>query len=115
MKCRPFFKSLLSVLFLCVAVTAQSAPDKQPNIIVILVDDLRWDELGSTGHPFAMTPNIDRIAHEGAMFRNNFCTTPLCSPSRANLLTGLHTHNHGILDNTNRSEQSHKLMTFPRI
>lgn len=84
----------------------------RPNFVFILVDDLRWDELGCTGHPFSNTPNIDRIANEGARFRNAFCTTPLCSPSRANLLTGLYTYRHGILDNTNRSEQSHKLQTF---
>ena len=88
--------------------------DSHPNIVVVLVDDLRWDELGCTGHPFAQTPNIDRIAAEGCRFRNAFCTTPLCSPVRACLLTGLHTHHHGILDNINRSEQSHKLKTFPQ-
>lgn len=115
MTCRNFLRIFFSVLVFSVTTVGYSAPAAQPNFIVILVDDLRWDELACTGHPFALTPNIDRIAHEGALFRNNFCTTPLCSPSRANLLTGLHTHNHGILDNTNRSEQSHKLMTFPRI
>jgi len=89
--------------------------EERPNVIVILVDDLRWDELGCSGHPFSRTPNIDRIANEGARFRNAFCTTPLCSPSRANLLTGLLTHHHGIFDNTNRSEQSHQLETFPKM
>lgn len=89
-------------------------PARRPNIIVVLVDDLRWDELGCTGHPFVRTPNIDRIAYEGARFRNAFCTTPLCSPVRASLLTGLYAHHHGILDNTDRSKQSHELMTFPR-
>lgn len=73
---------------------------QRPNIVVVLVDDLRWDELGCSGHPFVRTPHIDRIAREGAQFRNAFCTTPLCSPVRACLLTGLHTHHHGILDNT---------------
>lgn len=87
----------------------------RPNIVVVLVDDLRWDELGCTGHPFARTPHIDRIAHEGVRFRNAFCTTPLCSPVRACLLTGQYTHHHGILDNTNRSEASHRLRTFPRL
>lgn len=94
---------------------AELYPPQRPNIIVVLVDDLRWDELGCTGHPFARTPNIDRIAYEGARFRNAFCTTPLCSPVRASLLTGLYTHHHGILDNTDRSKQSHQLMTFPRL
>ena len=86
----------------------------KPNIVVVLVDDLRWDEISCAGHPFVRTPHIDRIAREGARFRNAFCTTPLCSPVRACLLTGLHTHHHGILDNTNRSQASHQLKTFPQ-
>ncbi len=87
---------------------------RPPNIVVVLVDDLRWDEIGCAGHPFVQTPNIDRIAAEGVRFRNAFCTTPLCSPVRACLLTGMHTHHHGIVDNTDRSEQSHRLKTFPQ-
>lgn len=86
----------------------------RPNLVVVLVDDLRWDELGCMGHPFVRTPHIDRIAREGARFRNAFCSTPLCSPVRACLLTGLYTHNHGIFDNINRSQQSHTLKTFPQ-
>ena len=85
----------------------------RPDVVFILVDDLRWDELGCTGHPFAQTPNIDRIAHQGIRFRNAFTSAPLCSPSRACLLTGQHVSHHGILDNTNRSEHSHQLQTFP--
>ena len=85
-----------------------------PNIVVVLVDDLRWDDLGCTGHPFVQTPNIDRIAREGASFKNAFATTPICSPSRGSLLTGLHTNKHGIIDNTERGEQSHRLKTFPQ-
>ena len=107
------------VIFFCIILyggfASQSRGADQPNFVFVLVDDLRWDELACTGHPFSQTPNIDRIAHEGTRFRNAFCTTPLCSPSRANLLTGLETHNHGILDNINRSEQSHQLVTFPRV
>ena len=87
---------------------------RRPNMIVILVDDLRWDDIGCAGHPFVHTPNIDRIAYEGVRFRSAFCTTPLCSPVRASLLTGLYTRNHAILDNTNRSKASHRLKTFPQ-
>jgi len=96
-------------------IRASESPTRQPNFVVVVVDDLRWDELGCSGHPFARTPHIDRVAYEGARFRNAFCTTPLCSPARACLLTGRYTHRHGILDNTNRSEQSHRLRTFPRL
>ncbi|MEO7653107.1 MAG: sulfatase [Bryobacteraceae bacterium] len=90
---------------------AQSAA--RPNMVFILMDDLRWDEIGAEGHPFVKTPNIDRIAREGARFRNAFVTSPLCSPSRACFLTGQYAHAHGIKDNTDRSALSHKLPTFP--
>jgi N-acetylglucosamine-6-sulfatase len=87
----------------------------RPNIVFILIDDLRWDELGIAGHPFIKTPNIDRIAKEGALFRNAFMTTPLCSPSRASFLTGQYAHKHGITDNIDRSAASHRLVTFPGL
>ena len=89
--------------------------DNRPNIVFVLVDDLRWDEIGVAGHPYASTPNIDRIAHEGAYFSRAFTTTPLCSPARATFLTGLYPHTNGITDNLARNEQSHKLETFPKM
>ena len=55
----------------------------RPNVIVIVVDDLRWDEFAAAGHPYVETPNIDRLANEGAMFTNAFHAVPLCSPNRA--------------------------------
>lgn len=90
------------------------AAERPPNIVFILVDDLRWDELRCTGHPFALSPHADRLAREGANFRNAFATTPLCSPSRASFLTGQYPHRHGIIDNTDRSKASHDLVTWPR-
>lgn len=105
---------LAFVLVLAMPVLCCAKSASRPNVIVVLVDDLRWDEIGCAGHPFVRTPHIDRIAREGARFRNAFCTTPLCSPVRACLLTGLYTHHHGILDNTNRSDASHRLPAFPR-
>jgi len=89
-------------------------PPHRPNFLVILVDDLRWDELGFMGHPYVKTPHIDRIAREGLRCRNAFVVAPLCSPSRASFLTGLYPHSHGITDNTNRSPQSYLLKTFPQ-
>lgn len=104
----------LLVMLAVPTIVEAAEPRPRPNMVVVLVDDLRWDELGCAGHPFVQTPHIDRIAYEGARFRNAFCTTPLCSPARANLLTGLHTHHHGIRDNTDHSQQSHRLATFPQ-
>jgi N-acetylglucosamine-6-sulfatase len=104
--------------FLCLVVTAaelRGADEPRPNIVFILMDDLRFDELRCTGHLFVKTPYIDRIAREGAVFRNAFATTPLCSPSRGCFLTGMYAHAHGITDNTERSPQSHALVTWPRL
>lgn len=105
--------ALMSLPLLC---TAQADRRQlRPNIVFILIDDLRWDELGISGHPFIKTPNIDRIGREGARFRNAFMTTPLCSPSRASFMTGQYAHTHGITDNVDRSAASHQLVTFPRL
>lgn len=109
---------LLVVVSGCIGAARQSdGPSPvgaRPNIVVVLVDDMRWDDFGAGGHAFVETPNIDRIAREGALFESAFTVTPLCSPSRASFLTGLYPHAHGIIDNTSRGPQSHELDTFPR-
>ena len=105
---------IVSLLFTASLLFGCSSGDRRPNIIVILVDDMRWDEFGAAGHAYIKTPNIDLLAKEGVMFTNAFATTPLCSPSRACFLTGQYSHTNGIIDNTARDEQSHRLMTFPR-
>ena len=105
---------LLSAFAGLLLASATSAAEPRPNILLVIVDDLRFDDFGAAGHPFARTPHIDRIAREGAQFKNFFAVTPLCSPSRANILTGLQTRHHGILDNTDRSPRSHELPTFAR-
>lgn len=68
---------------------ANASAQDRPNILLVVVDDLRFDDFGAAGHPFSRTPNIDRLAREGAQFQNMFAVTPLCSPGRANILTGL--------------------------
>lgn len=90
----------------------QQAARHLPNVVVILVDDLRWDDIGIAGHPFSETPAIDQLAREGTRFTNAFATTPLCSPSRAAILTGQYAHTNGIIDNTARDSASHRLPTF---
>ena len=88
---------------------SSAAESLKPNLVFILVDDLRWDALGCTGHPFVKTPNIDRIATEGARFRNAFVTTPLCLPSRASFLTGQYARTHGIKGNADHKARSYSL------
>jgi N-acetylglucosamine-6-sulfatase len=90
------------------------AGERRPNVVVVVIDDLRWDEFAAAGHPFVATPNIDRLAAEGAWFTNAFHAVPLCSPNRASLLTGQFPSRHGIIDNVARDVASHRLETFPR-
>lgn len=71
---------------------------KKPNIIFILTDDQGYWSLGCNGNREIRTPNIDRLAAEGINLRNFFCTSPVCSPARASLLTGRIPSQHGILD-----------------
>lgn len=84
-----------------------------PNVVVVLVDDLRFDEYGAAGHPFLETPSIDRLAREGVTFTRAYHVTPLCSPNRASLLTGQYASRHGVRDNVARDLTSHRLRTFP--
>lgn len=73
---------------------------EKPNIIFILVDDLRWDAMGFTGqYPFLKTPNIDRLRAEGVHFQNAFCTQSLSAPSRATILTGMFPQTNGVSTN----------------
>jgi len=88
----------LTLAALLLAITNTLAADR-PNVLFILCDDLRWNALSCAGHPAIKTPNIDRLAKEGVRFANTFCTTSLCSPSRASILTGLYAHRHGVRDN----------------
>ena len=83
------------------------------NVIFILSDDHRYDFMGFTGKvPWLKTPNMDRMAKEGAYFKNTFVTTALCSPSRASILTGLYSHTHTVVDN--QAPDPENLIFFPQ-
>ncbi len=69
---------------------------KKPNILFILADDLGWVDLGCMGSVFYETPNIDKLASEGALFKNAYASCPVCSPTRASILTGKYPARTGI-------------------
>lgn len=73
--------------------------DDRPNILFIVSDDQRWDTLGVYGNKDIKTPNLDRLAKEGALFTNGYVAAPRCCPSRASFLTGLYPHQTGIITN----------------
>ena len=86
------------------AASAQAAaqPDTRPNVVVVLLDDMGWSDIGPFGSEIA-TPNLDALAARGVRF-TQFYATPRCSPTRASLLTGLYSHQAGMghLDNVIR-------------
>lgn len=109
-------RTILLLSFTLLAVSSFAATDKdRPNIIVINVDELRWDGLSITGHPFIQTPNIDRIAQEGMLMENSFVTTPLCGPSRGCLMTGQYAHTNGSYKNTAPKGHTKLLKTYPML
>ncbi|MEM7131637.1 MAG: sulfatase-like hydrolase/transferase [Chloroflexota bacterium] len=73
---------------------------QQPNIVLFLTDQLRRDALGCYGNEICQTPNLDQLSAQGACFENAFTTSPVCSASRASLMTGLYPHNNGVMVNT---------------
>ncbi len=89
---------------------------KKPNIIFIMADDHALQAISAYGHPLsrlAPTPNIDRLAKNGAIFRRNYCTNSLCGPSRATILTGKFSNQNGFRMNGDRFDGSQ--LTFPKI
>lgn len=87
MKTTMKFLSALGIgsLFL---ILVSAAEIRKPNVVLILIDDLGWADLGITGSTFYETPNINALAKEGAFFKDAYAANPVCSPTRASILTG---------------------------
>ena len=71
-------------------------PKGSPNILLLMTDQQRYDSLGCYGFEAAHTPNLDRLASEGAVFERCYATNPICTPSRSSMFTGKHLHGHGV-------------------
>ena len=77
----------------------QSAADGQPNVLIILCDQLQRDFVGVYGHPLALTPHVDRLAAEGVKLARAYVPKPQCAPSRASMFTGRYPHQHRLMMN----------------
>ena len=105
---------LLTALFGCSQTTkTQNPKPDRPNILFIFTDDHATQAISAYGSKINQTPNIDRIAKEGMLFQNSFCTNSICAPSRAVILTGKFSHLNGILDNRQRFDSTQQ--TFPKL
>ncbi|MGB0760171.1 MAG: sulfatase-like hydrolase/transferase, partial [Rubripirellula sp.] len=89
---------LVSLSFICVRASAQKsdAGVKTPNIVLIMADDLGWKDLHCYGNEKLDTPNIDRLAQQGLIFTDAYSANPLCSPTRASILTGQYPVRYGL-------------------
>ncbi|HUV12134.1 MAG TPA: sulfatase [Acidobacteriota bacterium] len=104
--------------FLAVAMNSCSpdvepAAQQQPNILFVFTDDHAAQAISAYGSTINKTPNIDRLAQEGMLFRNCLVTNSICAPSRAVVLTGKHSHINGVIDN--RVEFDGSQTTFPKL
>lgn len=108
------FRSFLAAIaaILIVPLFSGSANAKQPNILILIADQLRYQSIGLTDSR-AITPNIDRLAKEGMWFQNFVSSTPVCSAFRGSLLTGKYASSTGIVVNELRMSPNHD--TFAHI
>ena len=114
-------KSGLAPVLLCAALTGTAGipveknKDQQPNIIFILTDDQRWDALGYAGNKIIQTPEMDKLAKEGVYFRNALVSTPICSASRASILTGLYERTHKYTFQTGDVRSEYMEKSYPAL
>jgi arylsulfatase A-like enzyme len=106
------FAALAASIVLCGITPAAPA---RPNILFILVDDQRNDELGCAGDALIRTPNIDRLAARGVRFENMFVTTSICAASRASIFTGLTERSHGFTFGTPPIRQADIVTSYPAL
>ncbi len=92
---------------------AQAMAATPPNIVFIFSDDHALRAISAYDDTLCETPGIDRIAKEGLLFRNAFCTNSICAPSRAVILTGKHSHLNGLMDNRQTFDGAQA--TFPKL
>jgi N-sulfoglucosamine sulfohydrolase len=92
-------KKLILAMLFCGSMTgtgSQAAGEpKRPNIVLMIADDMAWDDCGAYGNTKVRTPHIDRLAREGMRFDRAFVTASSCSPSRSSIITGRYPHNTG--------------------
>ena len=87
-------------LLMCFSISAQGEEAKKssnrPNFLFILIDDLGWNDVSYNGSTFHETPHLDKFAAENMRFDYSYAASPMCSPTRASILTGKHPVRHGI-------------------
>ena len=101
-----FKKAIISLVFIiiiagaaCVQKSESETDQKNPNVIILFSDQHNKNVMGFEGHPDVITPNLDKLADEGLVFKRAYCTVGVCTPSRSSMLTGLMPRTLGLLSN----------------
>lgn len=104
----------ITLLTVCTSIAGQlHAAEKRPNVLFIFTDDHASHAISAYGSVINQTPHLDRIAKEGMLFENCFCTNSICGPSRAVIQTGKYSHINGFLTNGNKFDGHQQ--TFPKL
>lgn len=91
-------------------IRAESQPRRRPNVLMLMSDQHKRSCMGADGDSVAITPHLDRLAGESVRFTDAYCTNPVCTPSRASLMTGLYSHNHEAQNNALPYSSRHKTL-----
>ncbi len=109
----PLHRHVVTCLAFFFATAAASAADRRPNILFVFTDDHAYQAIGAYGSKINQTPNLDRLAREGMLFRECYVTNSICGPMRAVIQTGKYSHLNGFLVNGNRFDGTQQ--TFPKL
>ncbi|NOR73816.1 MAG: sulfatase-like hydrolase/transferase [Draconibacterium sp.] len=113
MKTFNFLLTFILASYLFAGCSIKEKPMERPNILFIMTDDHSYQTISAYSDQLIETPNLDRIADEGVIFHNSFVGNSICSPSRATMLTGKHTHKNGQINNSVTFDGSQ--VTFPKL
>ncbi|MDP4681199.1 MAG: sulfatase-like hydrolase/transferase, partial [Cyclobacteriaceae bacterium] len=106
------FQYIYGMLFIAVLIGCSG--NRQPNFVFILVDDLGWKDLGCYGSEFYETPHIDRLASKSMLFTDAYASCPVCSPTRASIMTGKYPSRLNITDWIPGSDPKDKKLLGPQ-
>src|SRR5438128_110503 len=109
------FTLIITLVIHAAPLRADEPKKKPPNIVFLLADDLREDVLGCTGDKLAKSPNLDKLARRGVLFRNHFVTTSICAVSRASILSGQYARRHKINDFVTEFGPDAYARTYPML
>ena len=111
------FREALLLAWLIASTAVMAAPASRPNVVLVLGDDLTMQAISAYRHPLKLlqTPNMDRLAREGALFERCLVPNSICGPSRAVILTGKYSHLNGFYANAGTNRFDGAQPTMPKL